>query len=29
VLPRCAPEVPRLRPAHGRELACHLFDSVS
>jgi oligopeptide/dipeptide ABC transporter ATP-binding protein len=29
VLPRCAPEVPRLRPAHGRELACHLFDPAS
>jgi oligopeptide/dipeptide ABC transporter ATP-binding protein len=29
VLPRCAPEVPRLRPAHGRELACHLFESAS
>jgi oligopeptide/dipeptide ABC transporter ATP-binding protein len=29
VLPRCAPEVPRLRPAHGRELACHLFEPAS
>jgi oligopeptide/dipeptide ABC transporter ATP-binding protein len=29
VLPRCAPEVPRLRTAHGRELACHLFESAS
>jgi oligopeptide/dipeptide ABC transporter ATP-binding protein len=29
VLPRCAPDVPLLRPAHGREIACHLFDSAS
>jgi oligopeptide/dipeptide ABC transporter ATP-binding protein len=29
VLPRCAPEVPKLRPAHGRETACHLFDQAS
>jgi oligopeptide/dipeptide ABC transporter ATP-binding protein len=26
VLPRCAPEVPRLRTAFGRETACHLYD---
>jgi oligopeptide/dipeptide ABC transporter ATP-binding protein len=26
VLPRCAPEVPRLRTAFGREIACHLYD---
>ena len=25
-MPRCAHEVPRLRPAHGREVSCHLFD---
>ena len=29
VLPRCAPEVPRLRPAFGRETACHLYESAS
>ena len=29
VLPRCAPDVPPLRPAHGREVACHLFESAS
>jgi oligopeptide/dipeptide ABC transporter ATP-binding protein len=29
VLPRCAPEVPKLRPTHGRETACHLYDQVS
>jgi oligopeptide/dipeptide ABC transporter ATP-binding protein len=29
VLPRCAPEVPRLRPAFGRETACHLYDTGS
>jgi oligopeptide/dipeptide ABC transporter ATP-binding protein len=29
VLPRCAPEVPRLQPAHGREVACHLYDRAS
>jgi oligopeptide/dipeptide ABC transporter ATP-binding protein len=26
VLPRCAPEVPKLRPAFGRETACHLYE---
>jgi len=26
VLPRCAPEVPRLRSTFGREVACHLYD---
>ena len=25
VLPRCAPEVPRLQRAFGREVACHLY----
>jgi oligopeptide/dipeptide ABC transporter ATP-binding protein len=29
VLPRCAPDVPPLRPAHGRAIACHLFESAS
>jgi len=29
VLPRCAPEVPKLRPTHGRETACHLYEQVS
>jgi oligopeptide/dipeptide ABC transporter ATP-binding protein len=28
VMPRCANEVPRLRPAHGREVSCHLFDGA-
>jgi oligopeptide/dipeptide ABC transporter ATP-binding protein len=28
VLPRCAPEVPRLGPAFGREVACHLYDTA-
>jgi oligopeptide/dipeptide ABC transporter ATP-binding protein len=27
VLPRCAPEVPKLRSSFGREVACHLYDS--
>jgi oligopeptide/dipeptide ABC transporter ATP-binding protein len=26
VLPRCAPEVPKLRSTFGREVACHLYD---
>jgi oligopeptide/dipeptide ABC transporter ATP-binding protein len=26
VLPRCAPEVPRLRATFGREVACHLYE---
>ncbi|HEU4369806.1 MAG TPA: dipeptide ABC transporter ATP-binding protein [Methylomirabilota bacterium] len=25
-MPRCAQEIPVLRPAHGREVSCHLFD---
>jgi oligopeptide/dipeptide ABC transporter ATP-binding protein len=29
VLPRCAPEVPKLRPAHGRETACHLYEQTT
>ena len=28
VLPRCAPEVPKLRGAFGREVACHLYDTA-
>jgi oligopeptide/dipeptide ABC transporter ATP-binding protein len=28
VLPRCAPEVPSLRSAFGREVACHLYDTA-
>jgi len=28
VLPRCAPEVPTLRGAFGREVACHLYDTA-
>jgi oligopeptide/dipeptide ABC transporter ATP-binding protein len=28
VLPRCAPEVPTLRSAFGREVACHLYDTA-
>jgi oligopeptide/dipeptide ABC transporter ATP-binding protein len=28
VLPRCAPEVPALRSAFGREVACHLYDTA-
>jgi oligopeptide/dipeptide ABC transporter ATP-binding protein len=28
VLPRCAPEVPLLRSAFGREVACHLYDTA-
>jgi oligopeptide/dipeptide ABC transporter ATP-binding protein len=28
VLPRCAPEVPALRTAFGREVACHLYDTA-
>jgi oligopeptide/dipeptide ABC transporter ATP-binding protein len=28
VLPRCAPEVPKLRTAFGREVACHLYDTA-
>jgi oligopeptide/dipeptide ABC transporter ATP-binding protein len=27
-MPRCAQEVPVLRPAHGREVSCHLFDAI-
>ena len=27
-MPRCAQEVPVLRPAHGREVGCHLFDAA-
>jgi oligopeptide/dipeptide ABC transporter ATP-binding protein len=26
VMPRCAPEVPKLRTAFGRETACHLYE---
>jgi len=26
VLPRCAPEVPKLQSTFGREVACHLYD---
>ncbi len=29
VLPRCAPEVPRLRTAFGRETACHLYETAN
>jgi oligopeptide/dipeptide ABC transporter ATP-binding protein len=25
---RCAHEIPRLHPAHGREVSCHLFDGA-
>ncbi len=28
VLPRCAPEVPKLRGTFGREVACHLYDTA-
>jgi len=28
VLPRCAPEVPRLLSAFGREVSCHLYDAA-
>jgi hypothetical protein len=28
VLPRCAPEVPKLRTSFGREVACHLYDTA-
>jgi len=28
VLPRCAPEVPHLQSAFGREVACHLYDTA-
>jgi oligopeptide/dipeptide ABC transporter ATP-binding protein len=28
VLPRCAPEVPMLRSAFGREVSCHLYDTA-
>ena len=28
VLPRCAPEVPKLRSTFGREVACHLYDTA-
>jgi oligopeptide/dipeptide ABC transporter ATP-binding protein len=27
-MPRCSQEVPVLRPAHGREVGCHLFDGA-
>ena len=27
-MPRCAHEVPVLRPTHGREVSCHLFDAA-
>ncbi len=26
VMARCSQEEPRLKPSHGREIACHLFD---
>jgi oligopeptide/dipeptide ABC transporter ATP-binding protein len=29
VMPRCAPEVPKLRTAFGRETACHLYEQPS
>jgi oligopeptide/dipeptide ABC transporter ATP-binding protein len=29
VLPRCAPEVPKLRHTQGRETACHLYEQAS
>ena len=29
VLPRCAPEVPRVLSAFGRDVACHLYDTAS
>ena len=29
VMERCASTLPKLRPVHGREVACHLFDTVA